>query len=122
MKSLRERFLENPQELVDQEVILQFNEVEGDVKLVDGVAAGGPWMVFKFETGPYAGKTIACTDDNFGEDGYGLTGLSFTYLANVSDDGMLFNKDPERFDPETDDDCGGDYIPELDQMTLTVKD
>ena len=110
---------EDPQKLVDGNVVFCFEEIEGDVRLTDGVAAGGPWMVFTFDTGPYAGKTIACTDDNYGNYDRGLT---FTYLAHASDDGMLFNKDPSRFDPAHDDDLGGDFIPELDGKVLTLKE
>jgi hypothetical protein len=113
---MQELFVNDPQKLIDDETIFQFNEVAGNVKLVNGVAAGGPWFVFEFVSGPYAGKQIACMADDI----YELDEVAnFTYALNCCDDGMFFNKDPALGD---EDDWGGSYVPELDGQVFTVKE
>ena len=119
MRMIQKLLVEDPQKLIDDEMVFQFNEVEGGAKLVDGVAAGGPWLIFEFVDGPLKGKKIACQADDI----YELDEVAnFTYSAHCSDDGMLFNKDPNRFDPKIHDDWGGNYLPELDGATFTIKE
>ena len=118
-QQIQELFVNDPQKLIDDAVVFNFNEVEGDVVVINGVAAGGPWIGFKFLTGQLKGKKIYCQ----ASDIYEVDEIaSFEYSAHCSDDGMLFNKDPQRFDPTTMDDWGGDYLPILDGEVFTVKE
>ncbi len=115
---LLKMFDEEPQRLIDSEQEFEFNEVEGRVKLIDGVAAGVAFHEFEFVSGKYAGKRMFCS---VRFDRGALCG--WLYEVNVNSDGFLFNWDPsvdvsdigdgEMFD--------GDYLPELDGMYLTLR-
>ncbi len=109
---ITQKILEDGQKMIDSGELFEFNEIEGKVKLIDGVAAGEPYYGFEFVDGPLAGKKIYCA--RVWDDG-------FEYGVNESSDGMEFNVDPEKKTEETDD-WGGDYLPELTGKTLTVKE
>ena len=117
-QEIQDLLVDDPQKLIDDEVRFSFNEVVGTVVTVDGVAAGGAWEAFKFLDGPFAGKVLYCQADDIWEHDQVA---SFEYSAHCCDDGMLFNKDPERFNPDKDEDWGGDYVPELDGRVFTIK-
>ena len=117
-REIQKLFVDDLKKLIDDEVVLEFEQIEGRAILVDGVAAGGSWLFFRFLDGLLAGKVLACAADDVYEYEQKAT---FQYLAHRSDDGMLFNKDPERFDPEEHDDWGGDYVPQLDGQVFTIK-
>ncbi len=102
----------DPQLLIDTEEQFEFNEVPGKVVLTDGVAAGRAWYGFRFVDGPYAGKVVYC---------YEQPGPRFEYVAHACDDGLWFNVDPDMREQDCED-CGGDYVPELDGKMLTIKE
>jgi len=54
------------EKLIENKATIQFNEIRGKAKIVDGVAAGGPWIAFKFISGRFRGKTLYCTELNEG--------------------------------------------------------
>lgn len=107
-------FNDDPQRLVDEEIELNFGKY-GKVKLVDGIAAGVPFYGFKFLTGKYVGKTIYCTRDVIFQ--YGVEPQPaedrWIYAADIESDGFRFNCEDE--------DCAGDYIPELDEVIFELK-
>jgi hypothetical protein len=109
-----EMILENGQSMIDGSNVFEFNEVEGDVKLVDGIMAGEPYYGFEFVSGPHAGKTIYCTRE------WGPEEVVFRYDVDDSSDGMNFNLSPEQKKAE-DDDGAGDFILDLDMQTFTIK-
>jgi len=111
---LEEVIDKDPQTLVDEAVEFGFKDVEGRVKLVDGVAAGGPWHQFEFLTGPYAGKKPFFAGGFPARDG-------FKHIVNASDDGMRFNETSE-IENTDGDSWGGDPIPELDGETVFIVD
>lgn len=108
-------FDEDPQKLVDDQTRFEFDEVEGEVILIDGVAAGEAWSIFEFVSGPFVGRKIAAmnTYDDEGKDE-----AEFNYVGHCTSDGMTFNVDPARAaDVE---DWGGGYYPEWDGMLFSV--
>jgi len=114
--TIKKMFDENPQKLIDDEVRFEFNEVAGKVVLIAGVAAGGAWFGFKFVAGPYTGREIYCEDARIKQ------GECYRYLVHCSDDGMLFNKNPNIALEDTQDEWGGEYYPEWDEMVFTIKE
>lgn len=109
---------EDPQQLIDSGQEFEFNEVDGRVKLIDGVAAGTEFQEFEFVSGPYAGKKLFCSVDY---DGGKVCG--WLYDVNVNSDGFLFNWDPSDDVSNIGDGevTGGDYLPELDGVYLTLR-
>lgn len=110
-KNLLKIMDENPQQLIDDKTEFEFEEIPGNVKLVDGVAAGTDFFGFEFVTGPYAKKTLYCECLRDYETG---RLYSWTYNTDVNSDGFLFNwKNREENQ--------GDHVPELDGKILTLK-
>ena len=114
---------EDPQRLVDEQILFRFDGVDGEVKLIDGWAAGGSWLEFEFVAGPFAGRKVWCSDNN---DDPGLA-RSFTYLSCECDDGFFFNPDPSK-EPEcsgrhgknVDVVSGGGFYPEWHGRTFVI--
>lgn len=101
---------EDLQKIIDEETEIEFNEIPGRAKIVDGVAAGEPWIAFKFSSGPYAGKTLYCAELNECEE---ITG--WQYETNADDDGFLFNWQDKTKDSQ------GSYVPKLNGKIFTLK-
>ena len=123
MHVLRQAFRDNTEpDLIQAGTKFRFANYEGEVSLVDGLAAGNAWCQFKFHSGELDGKVLWCKgwDPNEG----------YTYEVDVLEDGYLINYDPAvsmieetgtRYDGDARedlDDVGGDYAPEYDGFTF----
>jgi hypothetical protein len=110
---------DDPQALIDSETpfFLYGRGRRHQVILLDGIAAGSPWYLFKFLDGDLAGKDLWLEGD-FGYD------EPFQYMAEGISDGFLFNPDratgkvhqPNRYGTTIealDETEGGTYLPEL---------
>lgn len=88
------------------EVVTDF----GVVTVLDGVAAGGEWLLLQFHTGDLLGRKLWMVVD---------AGTA-TYLVNASDDGFLFNY-PEGTDEDKWDVCpGGEYLPVMNGLEVRL--
>ncbi len=121
-ENIRRLFLEDPKELTDDAVLFEFVETDGQVKLVDALAAGGAWYEIEFVSGSFAERRIWCS--TYGGPGLSEEGpIQLQYQAHTTDDGFLFNRDPDRqLDDSKDEVDGGGYYPAWDGKVLTVKE
>ncbi len=119
MLTLKEMFENDPQRLVDKQILFEFNEVAGKVKLINGTAAGGAWQEFEFVDGPFAGRKIYCADS--GIDERSGDARTFQYVVHYDDDGFLFNKDPSKDLTNSQTEAGGGFYPAWDGTIFTIK-
>lgn len=84
----------------------------GTVRVHDGWAAGGSWLLVEFLDGELAGKRLWMANDE----------VSATYFPNKSDDGFLFNRNPEVLPTDVQDEVlGGEYLPNLSGLTIKLR-
>ncbi len=107
-------------ELIASGARFRFHEYDGEVSLLNGVAVGTSWYLFKFHGGEFDGQSLWMT---------GYPDEGFTYLANAQEDGYLFNWNGRQLQTGREHDAnnldipeGGAYLPEWNNHTFNLED